>query len=358
MTSLKSQIQTASPRNEELHAILEQTANAHSAAQQQNTNITEIKKDLAKTQSQLKVLEVSRAKEFKEHKSLRDSKLRRFAYKVAKSENEFVAKAAKEEEEYLQVLQEEQKVKEQERHLEHVQDEALLTLEQYNRDAEKNETAQAELESLYDSIFVDPTPDFQEQDDLKTLLSQDLKALQEVRTKEDAENRALKMLRQAQDCVSQAQRSVDKAIDYSRRDMVIGSPAPDMKKRNALKKAQTFMSQANTIMTEASQISPSIKDIAAAQIAQRSLAADVLFDNIFTRVKFHDKIKSSKADLQLMKASLQTEVSNSTKRLESLKSSAETNSKQVAISRFELQKSRERIFEQLSQPTGLPTYTE
>ena len=103
MTSLRSTIQNAAPRNQELLTILSQTDHAPPSLAHQKEYISDLERDMTQIASRLDKLQKQREKELKEHEKYRDSVMKRFAYKVARKQEKFEARASKEEQDYLQV---------------------------------------------------------------------------------------------------------------------------------------------------------------------------------------------------------------------------------------------------------------
>ncbi len=103
MASTTKAIQNAGPRNKELLAILEETDRAPPTLDHQKQYIADLDGDLSELQRRMGSLERKREKELKDHEKYRNSVMKRFAYKVARKQDKFEAKASKEEQEYLQV---------------------------------------------------------------------------------------------------------------------------------------------------------------------------------------------------------------------------------------------------------------
>lgn len=103
MASIATRIQEAAPRNQELVAILEATDHAPPTLEHQKQYVADLDRDLSDLRKRISSLEMKREKELKEHEKYRDSVMKRFAYKVARKQDKFEARASKEEQEYLQV---------------------------------------------------------------------------------------------------------------------------------------------------------------------------------------------------------------------------------------------------------------
>lgn len=99
---LQIKIKESAARNASLLRILCETRSAVADLQQQNRYIDDLERQAAEFNQQLKKLGDKRMRELKDHKSYRDSVVRRLAYKAARKKDKFEAKAAKEAKEYFE----------------------------------------------------------------------------------------------------------------------------------------------------------------------------------------------------------------------------------------------------------------
>jgi len=77
-----------------------------------------------------------------------------------------------------------------------------------------------------------------------------------------------------------------------------GGAMTDMMERNVLSSAEGYASQAQILVQQAMMASPQVQPIGEISIAHGSIMSDVIFDNIFTDMAFHDKIKASARNVQ------------------------------------------------------------
>jgi hypothetical protein len=271
--------------------------------------------------------------------------MKRFAYKVSRKKEKFEARAAKEEREYFDVLQEEHNVKDQERNLKALREDALRAQSELESQAARHLQAQQDLDGLYDSIFQGPTPDFPEEDDRERQSSMTLQSYHEARIRSEAEGHALNSLTEASKRLKRAMNFIEEALDYSRMDMFGGGSISDMMERNALSNAETQVSDAYMLANQAQRASSAVKALPPVRIAQGSIMSDVFFDNIFTDMAFHDKIKASKQELLQSTNALNNELNASKERLRGLELEAKVKSQALETARTDLQKAREEIFE-------------
>lgn len=99
---LEAKIREAATRNASLLRTLRETHSALSDLEEQNRYVDDLERQAVDFNEQLKQLGDKRMRELKEHKSYRDSVVRRLAYKAARKKEKFEAKAAKEAREYFE----------------------------------------------------------------------------------------------------------------------------------------------------------------------------------------------------------------------------------------------------------------
>jgi len=111
-SDLESKILQAAVRNRELLAVLAETDNAIPDLTQQRRLIADLDRQLQQSDRALGALEARRKKELREHEKYRDSVMRRFVHKAVGKRGKFDERAACEEREYFDALQEEHREKE------------------------------------------------------------------------------------------------------------------------------------------------------------------------------------------------------------------------------------------------------
>ena len=352
MTSVEDQIQAAAARNSELLNILHQTEYSQPALQQQNAYIGQVEQAVAQNNAQLKKLAAAREKEFKEHKSYNQSVTKRFLYKASGQKEKFSAKADKEEKEYFEALRAEHHAQQESQSLASQLSEAQQGRAQLEPDVARHRQAQQDLDPLYQSIFAGPTPSFPDEDVQEGAVQRVLTDYQHREIDLRAEEQVLELLQRASKAMSMAQYHVDDALRYSRRDMFGGGTLTDMMERSALSNAEVATANLQRNVQQAQQISSHVQRLPPIPIAQGSLMSDVLFDNIFTDMAFHDKIKESAVSLQQAALVLQHNIASSQQRRSDYTQQMQQASSRLAIERQSLQKVREQIFERLAQGGG------
>jgi hypothetical protein len=153
-------VRNATARNKELLRILAETDHAVPAVDQQQRYIADLQNEAASIQKHLAALENKRKKELKEHEGYRDSVMKRFAFKVSGKKEKFEQRAAKEEREYFEVLQEEHQATEMKKRVDQMLADAVKVKQGLEQELARHSQAQRDLDRLYDSIFKGPSPGF------------------------------------------------------------------------------------------------------------------------------------------------------------------------------------------------------
>lgn len=114
--------------------------------------------------------------------------------------------------------------------------------------------------------------------------------------------------------------------------------------RNALCQADDDILQARKLVALARRESPHVRDLPPVAIAQGNLAGDVLFDNIFSDMHFHGKIKQSAVEVQNCAQGLSIDLQSATHRHMEISRDACLKSAAMEKARARLQDSREAVF--------------
>ncbi|RYP71268.1 hypothetical protein DL770_008152 [Monosporascus sp. CRB-9-2] len=378
MASVTNKIHDAAPRNQELLAILQETDHAKPALEHQKQYIADLTKDLSEAQKRVGALERQREKELKDHEKYRDSVMKRFAYKVARKTDKFEAKASKEEQEYLQVsydfegvcistqladisqvLQESHRAKEQKERIATMREEALAVQSDLEKEVARHNQAQQDLDHLYNSIFKGPTPSFPEEDATERDAQSAEQACNHARMRLECEQQAANLLNQAMARLGSALSHIEDALDHSRMDMFGGGSFSDFMERDALHNAESQVKQMEMLFMQAQRYSDSVQTLPPVRISQGNLIGDVLFDNIFSDMEFHEKIKASREEVRRCGSVLRSQVQAAHARVQECQAEMDRLSEVLGGARAALQKARERIFDRITGggegvPPGLP----
>ncbi|KAI0016428.1 hypothetical protein F4780DRAFT_759337 [Xylariomycetidae sp. FL0641] len=348
MASVTSKIQDAAPRNKELLNILSETDHAIPALQQQNIFINDLDRQLSDVENRIAALEKERAKELKDHEKYRDSVMKRFAYRVSGKTDKFAAKAEKEEREYFDVLQKSHKAQSEKENLQGMRADAQSTRSDLEAQVARHNQAQQDLDSLYNSIFQGPTPEFPEEDASERNSESALHAYHDSRVRMEAELQAVQSLDEARKQLNNALASIEDALDHSRMDMFGGGTVSDMMERDALFQAERAVGRMYALVAQAQRMSPHVQSLPPAHIAEGNLTSDVFFDNIFSDMAFHDKIKDSRDELRRAGDALIVQLANAQSRHQACQQEMARNAGALNTARLNLQRARQRIFERAS----------
>lgn len=356
MSSIESKVAAAAARNEELLSILASTDEAPSALVQQDEYIGALQYELQRANARLAAADAARKKELKEHESYRDSVLKRFAYKAAGKKEAFEARAQKEEREYFEALAAEHREQEIKNNLEAQLADAQRVRAQIQADVARHEDAQHELDALYASIFEGPSgPGLESEDAAEARVRDASAAASAAASHFQAEETALRLLKDANAAMQTAMSSMDDALRASRRDMFGGGTFSDMMERNALARADRAVADARLFVERANRFSPHnvVQSLPPVHVAQGSIVADVLFDNLLTDMAFHNKIKASAAEVARAAEVVAMEVARARQRVVDAKAQWDRAVEELRTRRKELQKVREHAFRRIAANAGV-----
>ncbi|TEB33771.1 hypothetical protein FA13DRAFT_111992 [Coprinellus micaceus] len=251
--------------------------------------------------SDRKVEELAKAtkKERKDHERLRDSTTRRLAAKLSGKKEKYEAEQEKEEKEYVEALHNEMAERDNNAMLQQLLAEARSTEEELVNKGKTKDNVEREIHALYNRVFEGPSESFPEEDKLEYEVNEAHKQHERAQSAVNMESLAAELLSRSTQSMERCLASVKEALSYSRYDMWGGGTMADMMERNALTNATAQASQAESFAEQAHRVNPVVQPVGRVQIAQGSLMSDVFFDNIFTDMAFHDKIKRSAAQVLL-----------------------------------------------------------
>lgn len=355
MSPIEDRLRAASAKNTTLLQTLSETDHAIPSLSLQNRLISDLQAELAASEKRLANLDKRRKKELKDHEKYRDSVMRRFAYKATLNSAKFEKKAAKEETEYFEVLQEEHREGEMNRNLKARLDEAMKVAEELKEVVRRHQAAQRELDRLYENLFKGETPGFPEEDEKERFAERMAREYQDAKERAESEQHAIRLLGEAQYRMRGALRAVDEALSHSRVDMFGGGTFTDMMERNALHKAETEVMGARMLVLQAQRFAPpgTVHELPEVYINHGNVMRDVFFDNIWTDMQFHEEIKASRARVERAARVLDETVARANQRVRGVGDELARLEKEVARSREELQKARQEAFRRVAEGGGI-----
>ena len=344
MSDTSARLREAAARNSELLAALAQTDHAVPSLEQHQQFVQELKDLVGQSNDKIKVLDQKREAELKDHERYRDSHMKRFMYKATGQKDKFTVKAEKEEREYFEVLQQEHQEKQVNAHLLTQIEEAEGQTRQLQADADRHKQLQFQLDDLYNDIFAGPTPSFPEEDELETKSEVALHFYHDTTEKVESESMVKQLLSKANAAMIAAQDSMQQALSYSSWDMFGGGSMSDMMERNALFQADRYVQEAVRMADLAKNHSPFVKDLPPVRLNHGNIISDVLFDNIFTDMMFHDEIQRGAQEVIRCRQQLLLQLRDAEERHRTLQQQVKARAAELEDSRKELQKARERAF--------------
>ena len=353
MSAQQALVEAAS-KNAELLQRINETEYASSALKQSQTYLNDLDREIKNWNSEIQRLEVKTASEFKDHKKYAESTARRFMHRATGKKEQFAEKASKEEREYVEALAAENQAKSRREKWIKNRDEARKQHAMLEDTDRTHKRLQAELDSLYNSIFAGPSPEFPGEDQKESAMRQAKDAFNTAKQRHEAEVQAANCLRDAEGFMTQALQSLDDARSHSRMDMFGGGTLSDMMERNALSKAQNATDKVKMLVQQAQRLSPDVQGLGDINIDQGHAMSDILFDNIFSDMAQHDRIKDSQAQAQREAQTLRNVSVRTQERSKQLQQEAATALTHLETSRRELQQIRQDAFEKVAGPP--PTY--
>ncbi|KAJ6578810.1 hypothetical protein DFH09DRAFT_1148375 [Mycena vulgaris] len=357
MNTTEAVVQNA-PYHAQLLAAITELDYVPPALTQQQSYIAGLETEAKRAVGKIKALEVKTKKERKEHEALRDSTARRLAAKLTGRKEKFEAKASKEEQEYVEALEKEMQEKRQLAMLEGMITEAKAVREDLEGKAQRHRLTKEDLAELYHKIFDGPTQAYPEDDQLEHQLQLAQTRYNEIQGFLNRESQALSLLQSANSALLSCHSKIQEALSYSQWDMFGGGGMADMMERNALSAAEGLAMQANMCVQQARMASPQVLPIGEINIAHGSIISDVIFDNIFTDMAFHDKIKASARNLEAVQLNLTIQLDAAKRRTAAVGADLSAAADALTGARAALDGFRRNVFDSLSgNIPSLPAYS-
>ena len=350
MSQLTQALTNAASRNHELLSVLAETDYAAKTLQQNSSYITDLEAQTKATEKELRKLHAITEDERKDHVKYRDSTFKRYAHKLGgrKGEAKFASKSEKEEREFLEAWQKEREAEERKAELQRALNTANEDRQRFESEKARNESAQRDLDQLYASIFSGPTPDLPGEDQLESAVQYARQHFEQVQSQSNADSAALDALRRTETRMQIASRSMNQALDASRFDIMGGGTFADMMERDALSQASVGISEALRHMDEARRLQPAITHLREIHVDMGHFVSDVMFDNIFSDMAQHDRIKASNNQLLEAMAQLKEQITLQTQRAQNSKLALNQGKSSMEEARKELQNIRAEAFERIA----------
>ncbi|VUC25504.1 unnamed protein product [Clonostachys rosea] len=342
MSTFGKQIQQASRRNTELLQILAETDYAVPTLKEQQRLIYDLDKELNNNYVLLRHLNDQREAELKDHVRYRDSHFRRFLFKATGNKDKFAAQASKEEKEYFDLLRRHHETTVLNESLKQQLEGARAAVAQLEPQAKIHQAAQQELDNLYNSIFGGETPHFPAEDALERESEMALQRYHNVRMRHEQQTQIVKLMTEATRKVKHAADLMASARTASRMD-IMGNNMADIVERSALGQAEMAYREARHLAQLAR-----FDDLPSVNINQGHVMSDMLMDNIFSDMAFHEEIKRGQREMESFEWKLGQRLKMVQDRMKDVQLELVQAEKELEVGRIRLQAERMRVFEQLT----------
>lgn len=210
--------------------------------------------------------------------------MRRYASKLQghKGQEKFSAKQDKEEREFVEAWQKEKEAEQRRDELKVALDEANKEKASLEKDSATHDTAQKELDQLYQNIFGGPTPEVPGEDDMEQAMDRSREWFKQCEEQLRRDKQAADALKNADGRLRQALANMSDALSASNIDRFGGGALFDMMERDAMSKAQMNLNWTLQIMADASRAQPAIEPLREVTIDHGHFLGDIVFDNIFS----------------------------------------------------------------------------
>ncbi|KAJ8113314.1 hypothetical protein OPT61_g4520 [Boeremia exigua] len=344
MTSIQSKVHEAASQHAHLLQGLAETDQAPSQLQQQDAYLKDLKAQETSTSKRVEDLRKKTNLELQDHKKYSESTFRRFAHKASGRKERFAEKAAKEEREYFDAMQEQKTGEDELAYVRQLKAEAEVLRQKFDSDTTRHNELQSQLDQLYNSIFAGQTPEFPDEDRKEEACNAASQHVQSIHQELEKERHVLFLLRQISTKLSEARRHLDDAHSMSQWDMFGGGTMASMQKRSHLERAESSIQQVRMLQQQIQHVAPHLPSLGQLNIASGSIWGDVVFDNIFSDMEMHDKIKDSEAQVDKAGHKCGDMVRESEQREQRLLGDVQNANRQLKDARIELQNARETAF--------------
>ncbi|KAK8055725.1 hypothetical protein PG993_000952 [Apiospora rasikravindrae] len=336
MASLHQAIQDTAVRTSELWIQIAQTDYAPSALEHQTRRVTELSEALDKLTAPIKSLDQDRGTALMSHQRYRDSVVRRLAYRAARKNNKYQAKAASVTAEYYEVLQREHRAKEKKCALERQCEDAVALVEDLEHVASQHREAQAELDRLWERVFSRCTSKYEHQRALQQKVSaaQDIQRQARERCEESSNN---------VDALVGALGRIAAAFEEVKKALIQGQMSGDGAETRSLQKAQSEVDSAQCLLRQAKCDQESLRAIEDLRIASRSQRG-CQWDGPYSKIIWRDRIRVSRRELEICHMVLKRSLDVARTRHEEAELALEMSNEALRTSKESLRMTRAAIY--------------
>lgn len=133
-------------------------------------------------------------------------------------------------------------------------------------------------------------------------------------------------------------------------DMFGGGTLTDVMEREALSRAQNATDKVQMLVSQAHRLSPAIHGLGNIDISHGHAMSDIMFDNIFSDMAQHDRIKGSQAQAEKEARTLKDMLAKAQQRSGQYQQEVNAALGRLETARRELQQIRQDTFERVARP--------
>ncbi|CAI6334869.1 unnamed protein product [Periconia digitata] len=352
MSSIQAKIQEASIRNATLLAALQQTDSAPSQLHKQTEYVKDLEEQIRTTSEECKRLQDRTNIELTEHKKYSESTFRRFAHKASGQKERFAEKAAKEEREYFEAVQQQKSAEDGLTYLRQLKAEAEIAKAQYESASQERDEYQKELDQLYASIFSGLTQGFPEEDECeKEAITAD-RQVQDLHKELEHERHLHFLLQQITEKIAEACKNLQIAHEISTQDLPGNST--EMMKHTKLDKASSALSQVRMLQEQVRQLNPELAELGPTDVDTASIWEEIIFNNSFTDLEMHSRIKDDETKVSIVKKKCEQCVQMQEEKEKQVLEKIRLADGRLKESRAKLQKVREEAFRKVAEGHQIP----
>lgn len=355
MAAVQAKIEEAAARNAEILAGLEGIESAPSQLYQQLRYIEDLDSQIKASEKGAKDTKWRTKIELMDHKRYSESTFRRLAHKASGRSDRFAEKAAKEEREYFDAIQNQKTAEDNLAYVRQLRAEAEIQKEKHEKDAQRHDELQAELDAMYQFIFDGPTPGLPEEDAKEQVVRELQQNCNQISLKLEGEKHVVFLVTQLGNKLAEARKELAEAHNYSQLDMFgVVDMYSGFQKRNALERAESSIAQVRTLQEHVRNANPHVAELGPMNIASGSIMGDIVFDNIFSDMDMHDKIKQSEKQVDDALKRLHLNRQQAINLVEGAEAEGREAREKLQCARKDLQRAREDAFRRVANGEQLP----
>ncbi|KFY00740.1 hypothetical protein V490_01228 [Pseudogymnoascus sp. VKM F-3557] len=289
-------LRATAAENDRLLKIMSETNYAPSAFVQSSNYVATLKTDIMAQEKLLRDTKATIAREEAEHKSYQTSHVKRLAYRIGGKSEKFEQQASKEEQDWVDAVHRGFEVQKKLDLLNQNLAEATKTSAEMGTVAATYKQAEAQLDSLYRSVFEGPTPDIPEEDQREAAVCQASLEYNRAENNVEKEKQVKKLLTEALKFLHHAGLDIRSARS-SASTWGGTNTYKDVAEASSLKRVKENVNRAEMLVMQAKRMEPQVGDIGGVVLAQNNFVSNVLFNTVSTDMKKFENIKRSQESI-------------------------------------------------------------